>query len=744
MSHSANRTADMILGILAPLCLLFGAWGLWRGFLEPRTPKNNEVAAAIDIRTPRSRNSDGSAADRDRRCSNASSTNVEPAAAAETPDETVKHRPDDRMDTPPSTLPDAAHVPRPAGAGVISGRIFFEDGRPAPGAVVFARYENNQPPWPEMEELDQEIYMRALAARRAFDLNPAARTTADSLGNYSLTGLDPTQNYTLNASATGGRVERTGVGCGGGADLYLEPEYVIEGRVTDLTGAPVRSFSMSLWWNDTGRRDFNSGHYTTQSLSFHDTEGRFRFRADAPYLMLDCWSSGLRMPKPLELDCGGERLILEIVLHPAARIELSIRDASGRALTGMTPYVQYRGRPEELEDENFELRASEQLSTYARFDSRGRAKLDNLRPGVYSFHANVNTVEGTIIRTLAPGDNPPVEFKAKGAHRVEVSLTDASGAAIQANSVRLEAATGGSGGFALAGPRPGTMLFVAVATGDYILWANSQNHEPIKRKVNVSEDLRITLVLNRSSSLSGRISSKDGAPLPRLEINALLEGDEAVEYSVFTRYDGSYHLTHLKKGRLTIHLRDSSSRLLQTQVLDLVEGINRHDFVLESRCSLTVKVRDSSGKPVSEFGLMLTTAGGLTSSTHGFDGVCRVLMLQPGSHEVTAFNNPTGMFSPRVTINLKEGENELTLEMRKSDCVRVSALLGGSQNDLRPGDLILTLDSRPTPDTEVFNRLWEAVPAGTPAVLSVMREGRTLTLTIPGGNLGVSLLNAVR
>jgi serine protease Do len=89
-----------------------------------------------------------------------------------------------------------------------------------------------------------------------------------------------------------------------------------------------------------------------------------------------------------------------------------------------------------------------------------------------------------------------------------------------------------------------------------------------------------------------------------------------------------------------------------------------------------------------------------------------------------------------LAININEAVLKMISELRKPAGVLVAARveeLPGSEEDLAPGDLIISLNGKGVPNVESLHRLLGDLQSGSPAVFQLQREGmlRFIELDLP-------------
>jgi protocatechuate 3,4-dioxygenase beta subunit len=334
--------------------------------------------------------------------------------------------------------------------------------------------------------------------------------------------------------------------------VRLEPAATLNGRVLDEQGAPVAGARVVLTWQPAAPENpERPAGAPVERSAVADPEGHFDIR-DAPagpvrlavsargYLSLEGFQTVVPQSDPIQE--------LTLTLGKGAVLAGRISTTAGQPVSGAR--ISAEGASEMSDDE-------------------GAYIVEGVPPGrvdVQVFHPAYKLFQREMV--IQPGVNPlDVTFE----EGVEVSgrVTDAQGAPVVGARVALlrqvlrdwreyRESTGEDGVF----------HFPAVARGGYRLHAGAEGYATteVKRQIVVEEPLEgLEVVLQRGGTITGRILGLDPDQIPRLKVEACLDGGEPILALVDA--DGHYEIRHLRPGDYLVQASlESGERHVQARV----------------------------------------------------------------------------------------------------------------------------------------------------------------------------------
>jgi protocatechuate 3,4-dioxygenase beta subunit len=218
----------------------------------------------------------------------------------------------------------------------------------------------------------------------------------------------------------------------------------------------------------------------------------------------------------------------------------------------------------------------------------------------------------------------------------------------------------------------GRFDFGIVGSGKYRVGAWSQGYAMvINRQVQTTPEthksgLEVKLVLESADMIRGVVRDMDRNPVCGVEIRAERDGNRAkasIAHTVSREKDGLFRLKDLSPGRYIISARKEG--YLPAFATDISAGTTNVVLVMNKTATITGKVTDSAGKPVTDFGITLCSqsprrGAGLKplrpwESFQNADGAFEINGVQRGRYFIAARAEGvgTGLSDP---ISLKDGE----------------------------------------------------------------------------------------
>jgi RNA polymerase sigma-70 factor (ECF subfamily) len=450
---------------------------------------------------------------------------------------------------------------------------------------------------------------------------------------------------------------------------------IVEGRVM-AAGAPLAGVEVVLWTNE----DPNPGIRLDEGVWMRnpfgsrillrtrtDSEGRYElpgvpFRIadinplpgftqglpDGPGVLLGgvvAWKPGLAPANapvrlPLRED---DNQVLDLVLHPPARLEGRVIDLDGNPLPGV------RVRPSAPGTTSFAVAGSpEPFGPWVETDAEGRWRFEHFpcpdgRPTPCVLQAcgcPLGLGQDEKMEVLAiPGETVQVADLALDARRVHGRVVNAAGEAVEGASVRTPGAhafagafTDSDGAFVLWRSRPASKLvseeLVALAAG----YRTTEFPVP-------EDGSPVTVVLEPGASIKGRLRQADGTPARGIPLEAWPASEAKPKLTILrttTGDDGGFVLQGLAQGSYVVARFNEPANPWQTTAQaggPDVEGVlpppkrATHD--------LTVRVLQASDRaPVATAQVLATRDGGAGKGLWSAAGMPQA----PGVHRLTGLS----------------------------------------------------------------------------------------------------------
>lgn len=106
-----------------------------------------------------------------------------------------------------------------------------------------------------------------------------------------------------------------------------------------------------------------------------------------------------------------------------------------------------------------------------------------------------------------------------------------------------------------------------------------------------------------------------------------------------------------------------------------------------------------------------------------------------------------GLAAPATQVNVRDGQNDVSISLRKPNCARITSVGQDSQAariGLQAGDLIIEYNGEKVSNWEDVGRLRRKYNQADEVTITIERNGQTLTLNLKGGQIGIDGESAVR
>ncbi len=561
----------------------------------------------------------------------------------------------------------------------LSGFVTDEDGQPLPGA---------------------EVVVRDSAGRFA---QVFEQTRADEEGHYRLGPFVPGL-YVVSADAEGFvELERKGHPLAAEEerlDLALRRALPVEGTVVDEAGQPVGGVSLFL----VGPAEDPEDEDGQQVFAFTDSREDGTFLLDAPrpgdYRLRWSHTDFLEAERTVTAPARGLRL----VVPSGATVHVEVVDEAGRPV----PHAEVHVRPEAPE------RAFRERLGFT--DEAGTVTLQGIAPGRQAVvaampdevpprtarHAlEVRGSERVRVRlqfdeglglsgVVVDAEGRPVE--GAEARAVPAALVDPSGGedpALDTYWERVEAGwfegpsspgrTGPDGRFTLRHLRPGEHLVTALKEGHvFDAEATGGRARTLGPSTGVlvpagASDVR--LVLRALAHVRGRVVRADGSPVPRFQLNGLLQEDARGAFRWPIQQEGAVALAFAAPGLSSTVREVRVRRGVDVDLGDVVLGVGRE---------VRVRVVDArTAEPLVGASVELRAPGeeGLDSESSLRWSVSEVRQEPDGSETTVApESSQTRHDGTRVLPNVEE--RPWLLWVSHPDYLKASVPLGETQREV--------------------------------------------------------------
>lgn len=735
---ASGRPSTVNLGLLAVtvLSLLLAAYGM---FLAPRGdgrsngPRN--VACTADQDSDRR---EFSPSTRDK-CGPQGAGQEKPNGR--NPDDTGSHKhpnpnkPETRPEpgTPAETKPGDGVTADTSGQ--ITGIVLDAAGSPVEFAHVVARpsdLRENPSPQPDFERelAEYERHIQKLRSQQR-----SADTEGD--GRFVLKGLNAAISYDLSASSQGGgsaRVNR--VACGDDVVLLLSRECLLRGKVTRADGRPLTKYRVN-WL----RADM-PGEPGSEGIASMDGRYEVRLRPGRHTVWISI--AGVDDSPRQELDvpeAGGEA---NFVFSGLATLAGTVKDAQGNPLPEAA--VRLTSLDAESKPEEPEMYRGEGGTPTARTDSLGRYRFEAVSPGRYSARASIADRSEAREFAIVSGENTQ-DFTLNAGARVTLRFRNAGGEAVSEVNVVFERKGRTTRPTALPAEEPGVRVFIGLEPGDYSIRYFARGGAWARHETKLIDgDNQITLDIAQAAFLQGKVS---GAGTPdNLTLRLRPESGKAennTHYAANVAADGSFRLGPALPGNYVVELLAQRRTVVYSATVKLSVGDTTQDVSVRDLASITLRVTLPDGKTASGARVTMTSGKNSFSARCDERGQARIGYVPMG--ECTLWAEAGSFRSVVLTPNLRSGESEFSLELKASNCVRVTKVDKGGEAEkagIQLNDLIVLYNGRDATDRKTLDALIKEARGTESVTLSVDRGGRVIVLNIKGGAFGGSYADAVR
>ncbi|MBK8205642.1 MAG: carboxypeptidase regulatory-like domain-containing protein [Planctomycetes bacterium] len=718
---------NLALLLLTVLALLFGAWGWYQAATPAAPTPANHVDDALALEP-----GDVDSTGKPRK------TGTTDSSRPETKRETSTHKgsePTTGAQPAPEETP-VAGAPSDKGDATITGVVVNAGGGAEAGASVTCRRSDLDMTPPQMQNGDVDGYQRRVSEFLRRAAAETRRATSDSEGRFSISGLDPSLAYDLQAqSAAGGSGRLLRVAAGDSARILVAAAGMLTGKVVGPDDQPVKTFSVKSWpqnrqWEATTRP------FTSEDGSFSiEASGRIQVEASA---------DGMIMEAPAEVDVseGGAEVTLK--LQQGATLSGTVTDKAGTPLAGAA--ITFGAG-----DEGGRGGGRWTQTPRATTDSKGRFRFPALKVEETTLRATLGDMSETQTTTLVAGSNT-LNFALDTGATLALRLTDPAGKPVSADAIWFQAnERDWARPSKLPSREPGLVEYCGIKPGEYSLTITAAGYPAIQQKMPLNDGRNeLSLKLSNGAMLSGTVTTSSGSKLQGASVRLRKDGEQGWGGWGTGRWiqlndQGTFKLGPAEPGQwlLELYVQNRGQPLYSTTV-NLAEGDNTHNMSVDTGATLVLSLVDASGNPVARANVQVRSDQVHWGSSDA-KGVATIALLPAGSYTVTASGN--GKASPVLSVSLANGENKYTLQMQEPNCCRVTHVYPNSQAatlGVQVGDLIFEYNGKAIKSWGEFGREARAARNAGDLSMVVDRNGSQLTFYLKGGTVGIEGADAVR
>lgn len=455
--------------------------------------------------------------------------------------------------------------------------------------------------------------------------------TVDSAG---LIAYDPGTSYGTFDKFT--YVVSDGNGATASAEVVVVRNFfygtaVIEGRVTDESGAPI----YGVWVNSYGLTGTTGGHGWTDIdgyyrmpnlrtgdywVHFNPPEGSNYIRES--YNNIRCCG---RDPDPIHVVNGQTTSGIDAVLDEGGIISGRVTDSSGNPIEGITVYGS-----ETDADGRYEIKGLATGDYRISFSSTPNGEGPSPAVGNYLsevYNDKRKWDEGDLVHVEEGGRVDGIDASLAPGGRILGRVVDEAGNPISNLKVHASldpwggegvAITDANGNYAIEALQTGShrVFFNAFRTVYVSEWYDDTYSHQEARLVGVVEGadiVGIDAVVARGGTISGVITDESGSPLPGASVGVqrtdgslfpifdpYTTTDEAGRYSIKGLRSGGYHVSFSTASHLSEWYNDKASQ----ETADVVEVIGHSDVTgidasLAPAASISGRIYDEAGQPLT-------------------------------------------------------------------------------------------------------------------------------------------------
>jgi RNA polymerase sigma-70 factor (ECF subfamily) len=438
---------------------------------------------------------------------------------------------------------------------------------------------------------------------------------------------------------------------------------------------------------------------------------------------------------------------VEARLARAAALRGEVRDDDGRPLAAAVVLVR--------RDLDRVVVAGVTSDADGRFEVAGLSSTERLE--VVAVHPTTRTVHAIASLDLRPGETREVVLGGSAATglvgTLRVEGVPVAGSLVSLDTPdgrRVQVLTGADGRFAFSGLEPGRHeLFASTDEGG------------ASAVVDVVRGERARADLALAGALAGRVEAFDlagrpadrGLLAPPLTVHAHLATDDVPALAVQARVrdDGTFALALPPGGRWRLSVVGDGTVTLDPVVVEVPRPAGSAAVVVPAThdprdATIVVRVLSAEDGRSLEDATYRGHHGNVSSvGTMSPGATIREEGAELGRYEyvVSHPEHVDAALSLEVTPTVRAVERDVRLE--RSDAVRVTGLSPISRArdaGLREGDLVVRYGATRVESFEGLRSAIEAAGGARKVALEVLRDGRSVTIEVPAGRLGVSVENA--
>jgi protocatechuate 3,4-dioxygenase beta subunit len=502
-------------------------------------------------------------------------------------------------------------------------------------------------------------------------------------------------------------------------------------------------------WNSVGSEQFTAA------------KGEFRTGAQVGKCRIVVTSEGLAMkgePEVEVTEAGGQ---VDIVMGQAATLTGTLTSKGGEPLKGASIQVSLATKEEENNSGHGGMRwfggrggsfdgpywrDHDNGGYWASTDNRGRYRIIGIVPGEYSIVATFGGGNETRKAVLNPGANVQ-DFSLDAGCLATVKIIDPRGKPVLSAWVYFHAPDGNYlNTVGMPQQKPGEYIFGGMPPGKCSMQVGAQGYPQWRKEIELKAgENRFEVQLAEGAYLEGRVTTSGGAGVREHYVRIGKPGkisEDDWQEGMYAQTDakGAFRLGPVEPGDYELRLSSNNQQKVSSVSVRLVAGDNKQDMVVESQCSLKVTVKKAGGELLQWCNVSVSAADNSRHDNQSTDakGECEFHFLKEGDCTLTAYSQEGTQATQQ--IHLRRGGNEVTIELRAPDCVKITWVEDEGEAfraGLKVGDLVTSYNGTATPTLQKLAELVRTTDNTVTVSIAIVREGAAMTITAKGGLLGV-------